>query len=182
MGQYYRAVIGDSEGLNHEVMEPRTGEGSKLMEQAWWGSPYSNAVAEKLYNNPSRVCWVGDYADDDDFINFRHHHPVYREVWGAVKPKRLNETGFSLNHKYLLNHDTKEYISLDEYREQTSESYYRTHPLPLLTAVGNDRGSGDFHEGNVGYESVGSWAWSLISIADNPTEGYSKVEIVFQEM
>ena len=51
--------------------------------------------------------------------------------------------------------------------------------MPLLTAVGNDRGSGDFHEGNIGFEFVGLWAWNLISISDSAPKSFKKFDLVF---
>ena len=40
-------------------------------------------------------------------------------------------------------------------------------PIPLLTAVGNDKGGGDFHKGaGQGYELIGTWAWDTVEITD----------------
>ena len=92
-------------------------------------------------------------------------------------------TDFTLDHKFLLNHDTKEFVDLDDYKEKSVDNDgWTIHPLPLLTAVGNDRGSGDFHEGNIGYEFVGLWAWNLISISDTPPKSYKKIDLVFKEL
>ncbi|MBR1807062.1 MAG: hypothetical protein IJ774_11860, partial [Selenomonadaceae bacterium] len=55
------------------------------------------------------------------------------------------------------------------------------HPLPLLTAVGNDRGMGDFHEGGVGYEHVGTWAWHLISISAKAPKRFEELKLAFKE-
>ena len=45
-------------------------------------------------------------------------------------------------------------------------------PLPLLTAVGNGRGGGDFQDGD-GIEFVGTWAWHLLA--------FLKADIAFVE-
>ena len=110
--------------------------------------------------------------------------PSYKEVWGeTVKLYGSESTNFTLDNKFLLNHDTEEYIDLDEYKEKSRDkSGWTIHPLPLLTAVGNDRGCGDFHEGNIGYEFVGIWAWHLLSIADKVPRGYKKIDVVFKEI
>ncbi len=50
-----------------------------------------------------------------------------------------------------------------------------------MTAVGNDRGGGDFHEGNTGFDFVGIWAWQLISFADRPPDNFAKFNLVFRE-
>ena len=94
----------------------------------------------------------------------------------------VSSTDFTLDGKFLLNHDTRLFIDLDEYKATSvDKDGWTIHPLPLLTAVGNDRGSSDFHEGNTGFEFVGSWAWQLISIADKPPASFRKIDIRFIE-
>ena len=83
--------------------------------------------------------------------------PNYNEVWGdKVKLLTSHSTDFMLDNKFLINYDTREFIDLNLYKKNAKDKDgWTIHPLPLLTAVGNDRGGGDFHEGNIGYESVG---------------------------
>lgn len=191
MGQYYRPILGDKFGLDCKVFD-RSIDGeymlAKLMEHAWWLNSFCNSFAERLYNEEGRVCWVGDYAGEDgdfDFnLNSAFYTPSYKEVWGeTVNLHGSTFSDFTLDHKFLLNHDTKEYIDLDEYKENSRDKNdWTIHPLPLLTAVGNDRGSGDFHEGNIGYEFVGCWAWHLISISDTAPKTYKKFDVVFKEI
>ena len=190
MGQYFMPILGDSHGLNCKVFD-RSVDGeymlAKLMEHSWWNNPFCNSFANRLYKTKGRVCWVGDYSNDVDF-NFKNNSafytPCYKEVWSdGVKTLPSTVTDFTLDHKFLLNHDTKEFVDLDDYKEKSvDDDGWTIHPLPLLTAVGNDRGSGDFHEGNIGYEFVGSWAWHLISISDAPPKSYKKIDLVFKEI
>ena len=82
-----------------------------------------------------------------------------------------------------MNHDTKQFVDLDECKAKSEDKDgWVIQPIPLLTAVGNDRGSGDFHDGNVGYEFVGLWAWHLISISDKQPKSYKKFDLVFKEI
>ena len=190
MGQYYRPILGDSFGLNCKVFD-RSVDGqytlAKLMEHSWWQNPFVNAFSELLYNEPSRVAWVGDYADEPDDFDFPNcsafYVPSYKEVWGeVVKPIGVVSSDFKLDGKFLLNHDTKQFVDLNEYKQASTDKHgWTIHPLPLLTAVGNDRGGGDFHEGNIGFEFVGSWAWQLISIEDKPPDDFCKIDIKFIE-
>lgn len=123
----------------------------------------------------------------DDF-NFPHcsafYVPSYREVWGdGVLTLGSTSTDFTLDGKFLLNYDTAQYVDLDEYKAASVDKHgWIIHPLPLLTAVGNDRGGGDFHEGNVGYENVGIWAWNLLSIVDNLPKRFKKLKLAFKEI
>ena len=162
MGQYFRSIIGDSHGLNCKVFD-RSVDGectlAKLMEHSWWLNSFCNSFAENLYKTKGRVCWVGDYSNDDDFdfyLNSSFYTPTYKEIWGeTVKLHGSTSSDFTLDHKFLLNHDTKEYVDLDEYKEKSADKDgWVIHPLPLLTAVGNDRGGGDFHNGNIGFEKM----------------------------
>ena len=138
-------------------------------------------------NEPSRVIWCGDYADEPDDFNFPNcsafYVPYYGEVWGdTVSAISVSLTDFTLDGKFLLNHDTKQFVDSNEYKAACTDTHgWCIHPLPLLTAVGNDRGSGDFHEGNTGFEFVGLWAWQLISFADSPPSDFLKVNVRFIE-
>ena len=104
-------------------------------------------------------------------------------MWGdPVSAIGVASTDFTLDGKFLLNHDTKQFVDLDEYKVNSIDNHgWTIHPLPLLTAVGNGRGGGDFHEGNTGFEFVSLWAWQLISIEDKPPDDFSKTDIRFIE-
>ena len=191
MGQYYKPILGDKYGLNCKVFD-RSIDGeytlAKLLEHSWWQNPFVNAFSEFIYKEPSRVIWCGDYADEPDDFNFPNcsafYVPSYGEIWGdTVSAIGVSYTDFTLDGKFLLNHDTKQFVDLDEYKVNSIDKHgWTIHPLPLLTAVGNGRGGGDFHECNTGFEFVGSWAWQLISIEDKPPKDFSKTDIRFIEM
>lgn len=190
MGQYYRPILGNQFGLNCKVFD-RSVDGeymlAKLLEHSWWLNSFVDSFSELLYNVPSRVCWVGDYADEPDDFDFQNcsafYVPSYKEVWGeTVSTISIVSSDFNLDGKFLLNHDTNQFIDLNEYKRLSKDKRcWVIHPLPLLTAVGNDRGGGDFHYGNTGYENVGIWAWQLLSFADKPPKDFSKITIVFRE-
>ena len=190
MGQYYRAILGDKYGLNCKVFD-RSVDGeytfAKLLEHSWWLNSFVNAFSEFIYNEPSRVAWVGDYATEPDDFDFQNcsafYVPSYGEVWGdSVSAIGVTFTNLTIDGKFLLNHDTKQFVDLDAYKAACTDKHdWTIHPLPLLTAVGNDRGGGDFHAGNTGFDFVGSWAWQLISFADSPPEDFAKFNLVFRE-
>ena len=190
MGQYYRPILGDAYGLNCKVFD-RSVDGeytlAKLLEHSWWQNPFVNAFSEFLYKEPSRVIWCGDYADEPDDFNFPNcsafYVPSYKEIWSeTIATHTVATSNFTLDGKFLLNHDMRQFVDLDEYKLlSTDKDGWVIHPLPLLTAVGNDRGGGDFHEGNIGYENVGIWAWHLISFVDKPPKDFAKFPLVFKE-
>ena len=80
----------------------------------------------------------------------------------------VTSSDFTLDGKFLLNHDTKQFINLDEYKANSIDKHgWMIHPLSLLIAVGNDRGSGDFNPRTpygVRHEDIGTMIGIIISI------------------
>ena len=189
MGQYYQPILGDKFGC-HCVVFDRSINGTytpaKLMEHSWWDNDFVNSFSARLYKHKRRVIWCGDYAEPDDF-NFQFDSPIYvpnyYEIWGeTTRPRGSKSSAFTLDDKFLINHDTRQFVDLNEYKAISTHDNWIVHPLPLLTAVGNGRGFGDFHEGNIGYEHVGIWAWNLLSIVDSIPHSFSKFNLVFKEI
>lgn len=170
--------------------------GCKLMEHSWMRNDFVNGIVEELHDNPQAVAWVGDYADaPGDFEDVdRYSEEVYRKVWcddglpDSPFPARpdIRERG------YLLNHTKWEYIDLEKYRELAGFApawdkggTWCIHPLPLLTAIGNDRGGGDYRSCYPNIENVGSWAMDTIEYRTEPPAGFfSEVDynkIIFKE-
>ena len=149
----------DCKVFNHSVDDKYTLV--KLAEHSRWQNPFVNNFSARLYNEFGRISWVGGYADESDDFHFPHcsafYVSSYREVWGdGVLTLDSTSTNFTPDGKFLLNYDTAQYVDLDEYKRASTDKHgWTIHPLPLLTAVGNDRGGGDFHAGNVGFEHIG---------------------------
>lgn len=165
MGQYYMAVLGNEFGTDCKVFNRSVDNEytfAKLLEHSWWENSFVNSFSERLHNRLGRVVWCGDYANEPDDFYFPNcsasYIPCYREVWGDnVKTLSSTSTDFKLDDKFLLNYDTKQFVDLNEYKAKSIDKHdWCIHPLPLLTAVGNGRGGGEFHEGNIGFENVGN--------------------------
>ena len=126
----------------------------------------------------------------------------YNKVWNPdrnykkIKPEPLG--GFESPEKfdgyYLINHTQKAYVDLGEYQRMNGwtekwrdrdgvmhECWSAIHPLPLLTACGNGRGGGDYHEQYPDYDKVGTWAFDLIEFASYEPVGFTKEEYHFKE-
>lgn len=88
---------------------------------------------------------------------------------------------------YLVNETKKTFIDLDKYFEQNKYKWYDdlwcVNPLPLLTAVGNGAGGGDFFNKECeSYYYIGSWAFDKIRITDEmPGVDYTEDEFYFEE-
>lgn len=185
MGQYYRPVIETENGrvaigtyLDGEY------ECAKLMEQSWFSVPFVLAVASLIYNKKAKIAWVGDYADNsvDEFPNIPVQE-IYEDVWESeVIMKELKSSDFTLENKFFVNHDLKEYLDLNKYyKENTDKDGYCTNPVSLLTAIGNGLGGGDFDGDKEQVENVGKWAWDTLEITDEPPKKYKEVMYHFIE-
>lgn len=173
MGQYYMTLTID--GPKKTVYD-RSVDGeytmAKLTEHSWWLNPFVCAICEKLYNHPMKVAWVGDYAEDFEFFD---------EVWNKnVQTAGVSYSEFTLDGRYLVNHSKKEYLNCDNFRKECREDDdWCLHPLPLLTAVGNGNGGGDYF--GINKRKVGAWCMDEISVEDSIPEGYEECFYRFYE-
>lgn len=186
MGQYYHAYIENDKDY-HVFSCPGT---LKLMEHSWLKNDMVCAVMAEILDNPSKVAWIGDYANEptDSFgLSRKKYAEVYNRAWPwpndtshttALDWQRtLSDSEFQLiedlSHAFIVNKTKKCFLSLDAYakaykevvQEELSEKTDRiwiVHPLPLYTACGNGRGSGDFHSSNNTDSVVGTWAFDTI--------------------
>ena len=97
-------------------------------------------------------------------------------------------------YRYIYNHATKQVIDLEKcpiewtwYDASHDKAFVtKVAPLPLLLAMGNGRGGGDYHDAFEGYMLVGSWCDSsqYISVTSQPladTEDYEEFAPDFTE-
>lgn len=200
----------DNQMVKVQVLNPRDYKNfSKLTESSFIGNDFVNAVMGLINGNPRRVAWIGDYSDDvygdpyekkishDEFM--RYYSIVWEDGYEdddafVVTPEPMK---FDRNSKgwYLVNHTQGAVLSLDDFISHNSwvekfrnyetgeeeERLWCMSPLPLLTACGNGRGGGDYHEGQPDYEKVGAWAFDLIELTQEKPEGYIDVMYGFKE-
>lgn len=184
MGQYYRPTILRK---NHKLVTKSNpclaslspysfGNGAKLMEHSYIGNRYVGAVMNLIaddshfYGHP--FAWVGDYADE---VNEKDLYSCASEIQEKTYKKYHDCVVLPREFKYLVNLTKKQYIELKTYKPNV----YQVHPLPLLTAVGNGRGNGDYDRED---KRVGSWAFDRIGCTNSEDEivGLKKVEIEFE--
>lgn len=183
MGQYYKAVLKNNDSIN--IYDKCQGDEwgiSKLMEHSYIGVGFMDAVSSKLYNEAKRVAWVGDYADEEDTENITGAEAVElkklawnhdRDDYYYIEPMRFDYTG-----KFLVNHDKKIYINMNEYiKDNMDADDWTTHPLSLLTALGNGKGGGDYH-GTMEKE-IGTWTMDLVEFKDEAPKGYMEKRYIF---
>ena len=186
MGQYYKQAI-EQDG-NLDIFDTQTvndWNGRKLMEHSWIGNSFMDAISERIHNKPANIVWCGDYADEPqdfvtiDWINYETIYPKY-----GREPQRLEELPeiFYYSHKYLVNHTKKCYVDFYLHMSKCKDKDgWILHPLSLLTAVGNGRGGGDYHEDCADYYMVGAWAGNNIEITDKVPDEYELEDVRFSE-
>ena len=88
-------------------------------------------------------------------------------------------------HSILVNYDKKEYVVLSNLpRTKTAwaSDDLRCHPLPLLTALGNNRGSGDYYDKNPDFDKVGRWAKDRIGVLQEIPDSFTELKVIFEEV
>jgi hypothetical protein len=194
MGQYYKPVVLNESGkpagwvYSHDIKHyfKREGEtkgvylgnGLKLMEHSWIGNKFVETIEFLLtkgnlwYMKP--IVWAGDYADGED-----GNEDGKGNLWDLCDDKMKTTKkvhNLRKEFKYIVNHTKKLYVDKakvpgGEYKD------WKIHPLPLLTAEGNNRGGGGDFRGDDHNNIIGSWARNIISVESVIPEGYT--ELVF---
>jgi len=169
MGQYYIFVdIDTMQGLHNEYT------GVKLMEITPNGWSYFMRLVCSLMspNGPwyrHRVVLAGDYYNETDNHEMDYYNDSTRVTFPRVVALETHE-----HHYYFINHIKKCYVSL------TFEGDDQLHPLPLLLALGNGRGGGDYYGPQM--DLIGSWAGDLVSVEKTIPNGYQPLDVSFREI
>lgn len=218
MGQYYHPTILKKNwklAKQPVAMSLNTWDfdnGLKLMEHSYIGNSVMKAMEwllAEIYAG-MQLAWVGDYADgkvthaypekkiDDwyktevgtldiyekagDFMDSECRNSKYQRT-KALIPKYEDIPYY----KYAVNLTKKEYVIIPTFKPNK----WVIHPLSLLCADGNGRGSGDYREmydknENLipnDYDLVGRWAYDRIYITNDRTKikGYKKITPHFKE-
>ena len=168
MGQYYKPSIlaENKKTIRKWVYSHDYGSGLKLMEHSWIENPFVKSFETLIHNNPQRVVWGGDYADECKGLKTN----VYSRCTDKNKFKPEYELSV-LDSRFVINHTKKMFV--DKLNIKNIDGW-RIHPLPLLTCEGNGRGGGDFG-GDDKNEVVGTWARDLISVSSEKPSDYTEL-------
>ena len=174
MGQYYTIVNMDKKEVL--CIEGKFIDG-KLLEIAETASN-SLAILNQLASpwKGDTVFVVGDYADlsDTEVTYFRALRTwtdklhLTDDLYGFARENFIKVDGCCENkgYRFIYNHARKEYIDILHCPECCDGSDWREGhiaPLPLLIAMGNGRGGGDYYS----YDNdnlVGSWCDTITSV------------------
>lgn len=153
---------------------------------------YFGSIREN--NKETHILWLGDYAELDGLSSLEGLSACFARVvqrsWlkqALQDPNRkeidIGNTNpdFSLINKFLINTTKQEFINCTTYYNCNHDvDDWCIHPLPLLTAVGNGEGGGDYF--GVNNELVGRWAGDALYIDDEePVEPFKEIFPIFRE-
>lgn len=187
MGQYYRIAIKEkpfdsSYGENIIINDRKVNEieyiSAKILEHGWMDCVICRVVAHKMYKNPIRLAWIGDYASKHDIESATESELNYQMVWGdCVDLSHSFDYCDVFDHKgkYLVNHSRNMYISFDEWwhlnYSEVDESALA--PFAMLTAIG---GEGEDYYYGYNKFMIGEWAWDVLSIEDErPSKDFDEI-------
>lgn len=176
MGQYYKPVIlsDNKKTVEQFVYSHDYSNGLKLMEHSYLGNNFVQAFEQLIQDNPKRVVWAGDYADE---CKDRKTNVYTRCKDSLIVRPTLNEDFDTYEYAIIVNHTKKEFVNKHNVPKMSAEwaDGMKIHPLPLLTCEGNGRGGGDFRGDEK--DVVGSWARDVISVSKEIPSDYK--ELVF---
>ena len=186
MGQYYKPCIVNEEKtvVIYSTTPWNWGCFAKLMEHSWYGNTLVRVAIEMLKGKKVRFAWVGDYSDphggnENNFYEMEGGKD-FSDVLETENGKSffgedcIGPKGDCGQAKYNINYDKKCAVRLQEDPDEP------IHPLPLLTADGNGRGGGDYHDGDF-LSLVGSWAYDHIGAGDEVPDGFEVDTLFFHE-
>lgn len=164
------------------------GNGLKLMEHSYIGNKFVGAVMKlmtkgnKWHKKP--IVWCGDYFSEEgeedyyDKVEDNKRLKPYEWMQDIEQKKAI-----------LVNHTKKEYarfytFPLDEIKKKVIDRLegndeWVINILPLLTALGNGRGGGDYH--GINEDKLGIWARDILSVEFEVPEGYNELKVEFKE-
>lgn len=182
MGQYYQPIMVTEKGKVKVFSRDVDGKYTmaKLMEHSWFDNTMVNTFCNELLNKQIRLAWVGDYADEYKVDDTRPNNLTHDEIRWLVKTRKRKGIGMkfrplAVRYMLLVNHTKKEFIDMYDYKESNeNEDGWCVHPLPLLTAVGNGFGGGDYCGEDE--DKVGSWALDCIELVS-----YEKAESLISQ-
>lgn len=168
MGQYYNPI---SCNTFEWIYSHDFGSGLKLMEHSWVGNEFVGRVMKLLTKGnkwyKTKLVWAGDYSTEvykDMNLNTlcsRDEEGYETEValFKNIIPKEFLSQE-EQEKAILVNHSKKEYVIIS--KGEKDEDDWIINPLPLLTALGNGSGGGDYWGRN--NDLIGSWAFDEISV------------------
>lgn len=156
MGQYFKFINFDKK----EQVSPYDYDNlAKVMEHSYQGNAFIYAVEQLMKTawKGDRVLYVGDYVDEyydnseygktlKELVQETDTYVLYQVPFKEIKNVEIPQEPIAT--RYIVNHNTKEYIDLKDqpiqymYHDSNSNILYSTkiHPLSLMLCASNGAG------------------------------------------
>ena len=201
MGQYYNIVTFKNKqyrvydrSLKADENADREYMCAKLTEHSWLKNETMMAVSNLIYQYPTRLAWIGDYADSikqqyeipNKDLSISKVQTLYKLAWKGNNETSFIKVNFDCKDKLLVNWTKKQYMSMQEYiKISTDKDGWCLHPLSLLTALGNGQGGGDYY--GINKDKIGIWSFDELSFENSENEkellqdNFTKFIVEFKE-
>jgi len=214
MGQYYTPILFKG-NTKKAFYSHQFDNGLKLMEHSYIGNSFTESIVKYMLETGGsfRLAWVGDYAqefldneakgeekfpnpafyEDADLFGSKFRKIIQKfvdyernETKKYFQPTRVNRMENS-SQLVFVNHTKKEFVDMEHYCDDNKCDNWgcKIHPLPLLTAIGNGYGGGDYRGSKVtDINYVGTWAGDEIEVVnwfDNRENNYKEIRPLFKE-
>lgn len=205
MGQYYTPILFKG-NTKKAFLSHQFDNGLKLMEHSYIGNSFTESIVKYMFETGGsfRLAWVGDYADEfmekeekmpnPNYYSDSKYKDLYQkyikyeqsETKKYFTPPRVNRMENS-SQLVFVNHTKKEFVDMEHYCDENKCDKWgcKIHPLPLLTAIGNGYGGGDYRGSTVtDINYVGTWAGDEIEVVcwfDNREKNYTEIKPKFKE-
>ena len=111
---------------------------AKIMEHSWIHNYTMDSFSNTIFENPTKVAWVGDYADEcenedihNEKLSLEKVLELHQIAWKS-KENYLDYNDFETEKMLLVNWDKKQYVNMQEYIENNTYDGWCIHPLSLL--------------------------------------------------
>ena len=169
MGQYYIPVIRRKDTLEKAYSRDFR-NGLKLTEHSYIGNNFVNVIANEIVEKPANIYWVGDYSAPSDFKSEEEFNLVYKYAERNDKTTIItpNEEFTWSEDWYFINNTKREYLLMPK------PGNFVFSPIPLLTAIGNGRGGGDYFRADM-QGLIGYWAGDEVLLSKRAPEKFSDI-------
>lgn len=200
MGQYYRPCVlsDDKKNVINTVDCYDFNNGAKLMEHSYLKNQFVGAFCALIDADAKEndgllngaccgypVVWCGDYADDLAWTKRQEKNDkgvvveLSDNYYSLSQGKEIKVSDVTpVFRRYAVNDTKNEFVDLSKAPEIEGWGA-QIHALPLLLAMGNGRGGGDY-SGNL-MALIGRWAGDVVVVTDKEPVGMNEVIATFVE-
>jgi len=180
MGQYYRVIFSDGNGIVTWLWGYTYHSGVKLMEHSFVNDTMMKTVEYLISPNGKyykmQLVWAGDYAEKEPETDKNLFEMVNERPDIETKLEHESECYY----RYIVNHTQQSYVDKKNPLNMIEDKYDNIiHPLSILLAESGSGGGGDYHGNNE--HLCGIWARNSVSVETTIPEGFTELVPNFYE-